>query len=102
MFVSLLISTIEQFVVGVALAGISSELGGYDMSSWVVTAYLASYNSNILSRMALIYADPSSGFLMVFARGSDIFGRRTSFMIALIIFSFASLGCGLSATMTQL
>lgn len=42
------------------------------------------------------------GFLIVLARCGDIFGRRSAFMIALIIFTIASLACGVAQTMTQL
>ena len=41
---ALLLSTLEQMIVGTALTNIASDLGDYDKSSWVVTAYLMSYN----------------------------------------------------------
>ncbi|CAD6569077.1 MAG: hypothetical protein ASARMPRED_002393 [Alectoria sarmentosa] len=86
LFLALLLSALEQLIVGTALTAISSGLGQYSKSVWVVTAYLMSYN----------------GFLLVFARCGDIFGRRTAFMVALIIFTVSSLACGVAQTMTQL
>jgi hypothetical protein len=44
LFVGLLLSTLEQLIVGTALTNVTSELGGYNSASWVVTAYLMMYN----------------------------------------------------------
>ena len=44
LFVALLLSSLEQLIVGTALTAISSDLGQYDKSVWVVTAYLMTYN----------------------------------------------------------
>ncbi len=44
LFIALLLSTLEQLIVGTALTSISSDLGQYDKSIWVVTAYLMTYN----------------------------------------------------------
>ncbi|KAI5217921.1 hypothetical protein E4T40_07143 [Aureobasidium subglaciale] len=87
-------SALEQLIIGPALITISEDLGRYDLSSWVVNAYLLSYNEILLLTL--------SGFLVVFARCSDIFGRRSSFMTALIVFLVSSTACGAAQTMLQL
>ena len=108
LFLALLLSALEQLIVGTALTAISSDLGQYSKSVWVVTAYLMSYNGSrnlqILATFRQKYLAKCSyaGFLIVFARCGDIFGRRTAFMVALIIFTFSSLACGVAQTMTQL
>jgi len=42
------------------------------------------------------------GFLIVFARLSDIFGRKNNLLIAVGFFTIWSLACGLSQTIDQL
>ncbi|KAI5242309.1 hypothetical protein E4T42_07733 [Aureobasidium subglaciale] len=91
---ALLMSALEQLIIGPALITISEDLGRYDLSSWVVNAYLLSYNEILLLTLL--------GFLVVFARCSDIFGRRSSFMTALIVFLVSSTACGAAQTMLQL
>ena len=108
LFLALLLSALEQLIVGTALTAISSDLGQYSKSVWVVTAYLMSYNGSQnlrnpgTSRQSVWLNILHAGFLIVFARCGDIFGRRTAFMVALIIFTVSSLACGVAQTMTQL
>ncbi|KAJ5260470.1 hypothetical protein N7478_012075 [Penicillium angulare] len=82
----LLISSLEVTIIGTALITISSHLGDFERSAWVVTTYLATY----------------CAFVIVFARVSDIFGRRTTWLVALGFFVLASVACGAAQTMTQL
>jgi MFS family permease len=42
------------------------------------------------------------GFLIIFAKLSDIFGRKLLFFIALLIFTIFSAACGAAQTLTQL
>jgi MFS family permease len=42
------------------------------------------------------------GFLTIFAKFSDIFGRKTMLILALIIFSLSSLLCGISTSIVEL
>lgn len=82
----LLLATLDTTIIGTALISISSDLGDYGRSNWIVAAYLITY----------------TGFLVIFARLSDIFGRRSTFLVALIIFVIFSLACGLAQTVNQL
>ncbi|OBT66624.1 hypothetical protein VE03_03890 [Pseudogymnoascus sp. 23342-1-I1] len=82
----LFLSTLETTIIATALISIASTLGSYDKSNWIVTAYLVTY----------------TGFLIIFARVSDIFGRKTTFLCALAIFTAFSLACSLAQSITQL
>ncbi|PYH67690.1 putative MFS multidrug transporter [Aspergillus vadensis CBS 113365] len=86
LFLGLLLSTLETTIVSTALITIASDLGGYDKSNWIIVAYLLTY----------------TGFLIVYSRCSDIFGRKSSFITALAIFTAFSIACGVSRTMEQL
>ncbi|KAK4118273.1 MFS general substrate transporter [Parathielavia appendiculata] len=82
----LFLSSLETTIIATALVSISSSLGGYDKSNWVATSYLITY----------------TGFLIIFARISDMFGRKGTLCGSIIIFTAFSLACGLAQTMTQL
>ncbi|KAF2798438.1 MFS general substrate transporter [Melanomma pulvis-pyrius CBS 109.77] len=83
---SLFLTNLEIPVVTTALIGITNDIGGLERSAWVVTAYLLGY----------------VGFLIIFAKLSDIFGRKLLFFIALLIFTIFSAACGAAQTLTQL
>ncbi|KAM7215801.1 Major facilitator superfamily domain containing protein [Rhypophila decipiens] len=82
----LFLSSLETTIIATALVSISSSLGSYDKSNWVVTAYLVTY----------------TGFLTIFARFSDMFGRKPTLCFSIAIFTAFSLACGLAQTMNQL
>ncbi|KAL9110367.1 MAG: hypothetical protein Q9227_005098 [Pyrenula ochraceoflavens] len=84
--IGLLMSSLETTIIGTALISIGSDLGDFSKATWITTAYLITY----------------TGFLIIFARCSDIFGRRSTFLVALIFFVAFSLACGFSQTMDQL
>ncbi|KAG9201297.1 hypothetical protein G6514_005845 [Epicoccum nigrum] len=84
--ISLFLTNLEIPVVTTALISITNDLGGLDHSAWVVSAYLLGYVS----------------FLIIFAKLSDIFGRKLLFCIALSIFTIFSAACGAAQNMTQL
>ncbi|KAH7413975.1 MFS multidrug transporter-like protein [Phaeosphaeria sp. MPI-PUGE-AT-0046c] len=84
--ISLFLTNLEIPVVTTALISITDDLGGLDHSAWVVSAYLLGY----------------VGFLVIFAKLSDIFGRKLLFCIALLIFTIFSAACGAAQNITQL
>lgn len=83
---SLFLTNLEIPVVTTALINITDDLGGLDRSAWVVSSYMLGYVS----------------CLIIFAKLSDIFGRKLLFCIALLIFTIFSAACGASQTLTQL
>lgn len=82
---AMFLSSLDQTVVGTAMPRIISDLGGFAHYTWVTTAYL------ITSTVVV----PIVGSL------TDLYGRKLFFVTGLIIFTLASLFCGLSSTMTE-
>ncbi|KAK4200774.1 multidrug resistance protein 3 [Triangularia verruculosa] len=76
----------EITIVSTALISITSELQEFRKSSWIITAYLLTYVAG----------------LIIWAKLSDILGRKTTCISALFIFAAFSGGCGASKTLVQL
>jgi EmrB/QacA subfamily drug resistance transporter len=72
------LAALDQSIVGVALPKITSELGGLDKLSWVVTAYLLT----------------STAATPLWGKISDLYGRRPMFQSAIVVFLVGSLVCG--------
>jgi EmrB/QacA subfamily drug resistance transporter len=72
---------LDVSIVNVALPSIGKSLHfSRDNLQWVITAYAITYG----------------GFLLLAGRLADLFGRRRVFMIGVVIFTIASLFCGLA------
>jgi EmrB/QacA subfamily drug resistance transporter len=74
------LAALDQSIVAVALPMITSELGGLDKLSWVVTAYLLT----------------STAATPLWGKISDLRGRRPIFQAAIVVFLIGSLICGFS------
>lgn len=79
-------SSIDHTIVSTAMGTIVGELGGLDKITWVTAAYMAA-------------SVPS---MLIFGRLSDIYGRKKFFLMALGMFLFGSVLCGLAQDMVQL
>ncbi|MGN6579838.1 MAG: MDR family MFS transporter [Bordetella sp.] len=77
---------LDQTVVGTALPTIIAELHGFDLYAWVATSYL----------LTSVITVP------VFGRLGDYYGRKSFVVAAIIVFTLASVLCGLSTSMTFL
>ncbi|MGI8531023.1 MAG: MFS transporter, partial [Geodermatophilaceae bacterium] len=82
----MLLAALDQSIVGTALPRITSELGGLDKLSWVVTAYLLT----------------ATAVTPLWGKISDLYGRRLIFQIAISIFLVGSALCGFSQSIEQL
>jgi EmrB/QacA subfamily drug resistance transporter len=72
---------LDVSIVNVALPSIGTSLHfSQDSLQWVITAYAITYG----------------GFLLLAGRFADLYGRRRVFMIGVVIFTIASLFCGLA------
>src|SRR3954454_14699672 len=72
---------LDVSIVNVALPSIGKSLHfSRDDLQWVITAYAITYG----------------GFLLLAGRVADLFGRRRVFLIGVVIFTLASLFCGLA------
>lgn len=83
---AMLLSALDQTIVGTALPRIVRELGGADHLTWVVTAYLLA----------------STVSVPIYGKLSDLYGRKWFFFSGIVIFLIGSVLCGLSQNMLQL
>ena len=83
---SLLLSTLETTIVSTSLVSITNALSGFENRDWVVTSYLLTY----------------TGFLVIYAKFSDIFGAKFMILLALLVFTVFSIVCGAATGMTEL
>ncbi len=83
---AVLLSSLDQTVVGTALPRIVTDLQGADRYVWVVTAYLLS----------------STVTIPMYGKFSDVYGRKVMLLIGVCLFLAGSWLSGLSQTMNQL
>ena len=85
--VGVLMIVLDTTIVNVALPSIQSDLHFTDSSlAWVVNSYLIAFG----------------GLLLLAGRIGDLFGRRRIFLIGLVIFTGASLLCGVAQNQEML
>ncbi|TAM86602.1 MAG: MFS transporter [Candidimonas sp.] len=84
-FVCMLVA-IDQTVVGTALPTIVAELNGFELYAWVATSYLL---TSVIT-------------IPVFGRLGDYYGRKPFVIASVLVFTFASVLCGMAASMMQL
>jgi EmrB/QacA subfamily drug resistance transporter len=78
-----LMIVLDSTIVNVALPSIREDLGFSQTSlAWVVNAYLLTFG----------------GFLLLGGRLGDLFGHRRLFLIGILVFTLASIACGVSTT----
>jgi len=86
LMLALMLASLDQNIVGVALPQIVSDLGGLSHLSWVVTSFMLT----------------STATTPLYGKLSDLYGRKPLFLIAILIFLSGSSLCGLAGSMTQL
>lgn len=101
------ITNMEIPVLITALVAITEDLGGFGDVSWVLSSYLLGYVG--MSEASLIRKSTCSNcshatvaVLIIFAKFSDIFGRKPIFLLSTAIFIIFSAGCAAAQTLTQL
>ncbi|MGH3471651.1 MAG: MDR family MFS transporter [Nocardioidaceae bacterium] len=80
------LGALDQSIVATALPTITSELGGLDKLSWVVTAYMLT----------------ATAVTPLWGKISDLYGRRLIFQAAIVTFLIGSLLSGMSQNITEL
>src|SRR5258707_2319278 len=86
LLLGMLLAALDQTIVATALPTIAGDLHSLSKLSWIVTAYL----------LALTVSTPLWGKL------GDLYGRKTYFQAAIVIFLIGSVLAGVSQTITQL
>ncbi|KAF2108387.1 major facilitator superfamily domain-containing protein [Lophiotrema nucula] len=86
LLLSLFIVQLEWCITSTAVLSITDDLGGYEQSSWIFTAYLLTF----------------CGLQIIWAKISDIAGRKIVLVASLSIFVIFSGACGAAQSMTQL
>ncbi|MXN74978.1 MFS transporter [Burkholderia sp. 4701] len=84
-FVTMLVA-LDQTVVGTALPTIVAELKGFDLYAWVATSYLL---SSVIT-------------VPIFGRLGDYYGRKPFVIASLVLFTTASVLCGMANDMLSL
>src|ERR1700685_188425 len=86
LLLTLLLAAIDQTIVGTAEPRIIAQLSGFDRYPWVATAYLLT----------------STICVPIFAKLSDIYGRKWVFLIGAATFVTSSALCGASGKLNFL
>src|ERR1700693_3789312 len=86
LLLTLLLAALDQTIVGTAMPRIIAQLNRFDRYPWVTTAYL------LTSTIAV----------PIFAKLSDIYGRKWFFLAGNVLFVVSSVFCGAGDGMTQL
>ena len=86
LMLTMLLAALDQTIVSTALPTITSDLGGLNELSWVVTAYLLA----------------STASTPIWGKISDLHGRKLMLQIAIIVFVAGSMLAGLAQNMEQL
>ena len=82
-----LMIVLDTTIVNVALPSVKQDLGFDETSlAWVVNAYMLTFG----------------GFLLLGGRLGDLFGHRKLFLLGIVLFTLASLLCGIANTQTLL
>src|ERR671928_677834 len=80
---AMLIVSLDQYIVVVALPAIGRELG---------------YSAQTLQSVISAYAVASAGFLLLGGRAADVIGRRRVFVAGLALYAVGSMAGGLAAS----
>ena len=73
----MLLSSLDQTIVSTAMPTIVGQLGGVEHQAWITTAYL----------LATTIVMP------IYGKFGDVLGRRALFLVAIALFTLASVGC---------
>lgn len=82
----LFLVNMQVSIVSTALVSITTDLGGFSETSWIVTGFLASY----------------TGFFPIWTKISNLVGRKYAILASASVFVAFSGGCGGSSSITQL
>jgi EmrB/QacA subfamily drug resistance transporter len=83
---AMFLASLDQTIVATSLSTMAADLNGWELMSWVVSAYLVA----------------STVTTPIYGRLSDLYGRRPVLLASIALFVGASVLCAMSQTMAQL
>ncbi|CAG8510219.1 8224_t:CDS:2 [Paraglomus occultum] len=83
---AIFLAALDQTIVGTSLYRIGADFKALNQIAWVATSYLLT----------------ATAFQPTYGKISDIFGRKATFLFAILVFELGSLLCGLAPNMTLL
>ncbi|KAH7176781.1 putative MFS multidrug transporter [Dactylonectria macrodidyma] len=86
LWLSLFLCSLETTIVSTSLIHISNDLDDLNQASWIVVAYLLTFNA----------------FILIWSKLSDTFGTKWLLLSANFVFFVFSIACAVSKTMVQL
>jgi EmrB/QacA subfamily drug resistance transporter len=86
LMLAMFLASLDQTIVATSLSTMAEDLNGWQLMSWVVSAYLVA----------------STVTTPIYGRLSDLYGRRPILSLGIALFLGASVLCALSQTMPQL
>ncbi|KAK6615280.1 major facilitator superfamily transporter [Botrytis cinerea] len=86
LMLAIFLPQVEGTIAATALISITNDLRGFNESSWIITAYMLTYTC----------------FLIISAKLSDIFGRKSLLLVSVGLFVIFSAACAGAQSMTQL
>ncbi len=86
LLLAMLLASLDQTIVSTALPTIVGDLGGLDQLSWVVTAYLLG----------------ATVTMPLWGRASDLYGRKSLFLAAIVVFLTGSALSGAAQSLGEL
>ncbi|WP_327093170.1 MFS transporter [Nonomuraea sp. NBC_01738] len=82
LMLAMVLAMLDNMIVGTAMPRIVGELGGVEHLSWVVTAYV----------LGTTVSTP------IWGKIGDLYGRKTIFMVSIVIFMVGSVLCGMAGS----
>ncbi len=83
---AMFMASLDQTVISTAMPRIIADLGGFSHYTWVSSAYIIA----------------SAVIMPITGRLTDMYGRKSFYLIGMTIFLISSIACGMSQTMVQL
>jgi MFS family permease len=84
------------------LVSITNALNGFILRDWIVTSYLLTYTGTLVPNLLQWRKLTIAGFLVIYAKLSDVFGKKTMLLLALLIFTVFSGLCGAANNIVDL
>ncbi|KAI1311872.1 hypothetical protein EDD11_003310 [Mortierella claussenii] len=86
LMLGIFLSSLDQTIVSVCTTKIANEFNGLNQIPWIGTSYLLT----------------STTFQPLYGKGSDIFGRKATFLFAITVFLIGSALCGAAQSMVMI